>query len=273
MLETLAALGGRKGDVSLSDEDIARRVRHQFGRQAKRYTASRSHAQGKDLARLVALMPHDPTARLLDVATGTGHTALALAPHVREVVGLDLTPEMLAEAEELARLGNVANVSFVQGDALELPFAPQSFDLVTCRRAPHHFPDIPRFLREVVRVLRPGGLFGLVDQTTPESAIGARLIERFEQLRDPSHVHALTVSEWQRAFEDAGLHVRHLELDMEERDVAEYLDVAGVDEERRQQIALLIDGAPAVAVAMNGFVRRGGRLRFERRRIVAVTAV
>lgn len=218
-------------------------------------------------------MPHDPHAQLLDIATGTGHTALAMAPFVEDVVGLDLTLEMLAEAERLTLERGVKNVRFVQGDALALPFPPQSFQLVTCRRAPHHFSDIPLLLRQVVQVLVPGGIFGLVDQTTPESQTGAELIETFEKLRDPSHVHAFKVSEWQQAFEDAGLHVRHLELDMEERDVVEYLDVAGVDEARRAEIAHLLHTAAPAAVAMNGFVERDGRLRFERRRIVALTAV
>lgn len=257
----------------MSEQDLSRLVQRQFGRQAHSYAVSPSHAGGHDLRRLVELMPRDPHLRLLDIATGTGHTAFAMADGVREVVGIDITPEMLLEAERLAAERGIQNVSFVRGDALFLPFPAQSFGLVTCRRAPHHFADIPRFLAEVVRVLVPGGIFGLVDQTTPESQTGAELMEAFEKLRDPSHVHALKVSEWQQAFEDAGLHVRHLELDMEERDVADYLDVAGVDAGRRAQILRLVASSPPAAVAMNGFVERDGRLRFERRRVVAITAV
>ncbi len=266
-------LAARRGGTTTSEEDLARLVQRQFGRQAHSYAVSPSHAEGHDLRRLAELMPHDPRARLLDVATGTGHTAFAMAPFVAQVVGLDLTREMLAEAQRLAQARGALNVRFVEGDALDLPFPAQSFELVTCRRAPHHFSDVPRFLRQVTRVLVPGGIFGLVDQTTPESQTGADLIEAFERLRDPSHVHALKLSEWQQAFEDAGLHVRHLELDMEERDVADYLDVAGVDDDRRAAIWRLLGSAPAAAVAMNGFVERDGRLRFERRRIVALTAV
>lgn len=265
-------MGLRKGECTTSEQDLTRLVQRQFGRQAGKYAVSLSHAEGNDLRRLTQLMPHDPHARLLDIATGTGHTAFAMAPFVREVVGLDLTREMLAEAERLGRERGVANVRFVQGDALSLPFPPQCFELVTCRRAPHHFADIPSFLRQVTRVLVPGGIFGLVDQTTPESLGGAELMEAFEKLRDPSHVHALKVSEWQQAFEDAGLHVRHLELDMEERDVDDYLDVAGVDEARRMELRRLIEASPPAAVAMNGFLERDGRLRFERRRVVALTA-
>ena len=257
----------------MAEHDIERLVQRQFGRQAHEYAVSPSHADGNDLRRLVDLIPHDKHLSLLDVATGAGHTALAMAPFVRDVVGLDLTREMLQEAERLAQERGIANVRFIQGDAMSLPFPAQSFDLVSCRRAPHHFADVPRFLAEVVRVLVPGGLFGLVDQTTPESQTGAEFMETFEKLRDPSHVHALKVSEWQQAFENAGLHVRHLELDMEERDVNDYLDVAGVGDERRRQIAALLREAPDAAVAMNGFVERDGRLRFERRRVVALTAV
>src|SRR5205809_4410078 len=72
--------------------------------------------------------------RALDVGTGAGTLALALAPLVREVVGVDVVPELL----ERARASAPANATFVEGDATSLPFETASFDLVCCRRTLHH---------------------------------------------------------------------------------------------------------------------------------------
>ncbi len=246
------------------------KVQAQFGRQATKYTHSPSHAFGRDLSRLLELLQPQPDMRALDVATGTGHTALALAGLVREVIGVDITPQMLREARALARERGIENADFREGDAESLPFSDHEFDIVTCRRAPHHFADIPRFLSEVSRVLRSGGAFGVADQTTPELEIGRALIETFEQLRDQSHVRALSPSLWHTEIEAAGLHVAHLEVQTEDREVDEYLDVAGVTAERRSEIYRRIASAPREAAEMNGFHEVNGRLRFERRRVIAV---
>ncbi len=246
------------------------KVQAQFGPQAANYAHSPSHAFGRDLTRLLELLQPQPKMRALDVATGAGHTALALASAVREVVGIDITPEMLDEARALARERSVTNVTFQEGDAEALPFPDHSFDMVTCRRAPHHFTDIPAFLSEVSRVLGSGGVLGLADQTTPELSIGRDLLEMFERLRDPSHVKALSPSAWHAALEGAGLHVSHLELETEDRDVEEYLDVAGVPPARRADIYRRLAAAPREAAEMNGLRAVSGRLRFERRRVIAI---
>ena len=131
-------------------------VRQQFGANAAAYVSSPTHAQGASLARLVELADPQPAWRVLDVATAAGHTALAFAPRVSAVIGLDLTPEMLPLAARLAAERGAANVAFAVGDVDDLPFGG-AFDLVTCRIAPHHFADIGRFLAEAARALRPGG--------------------------------------------------------------------------------------------------------------------
>ena len=126
-------------------------VRRQFGAHAQNYVTSPDHAKSDSLDRLVAVLQPQPHWRVLDVATGGGHTALALAPHVREVVATDLTTEMLAAAERHIVGQGVANVSFREADATALPFGDAEFDLVTCRIAPHHFPDCAAFVREKLR--------------------------------------------------------------------------------------------------------------------------
>ncbi len=129
-------------------------VRAVFGERAATYTTSASHTDPDVLARVVELARPQGGWTALDVATGTGHTAFALAPHVRHVVGVDLTPEMLSEARRLQADNGLDNVSFAVADAHRLSFADGAFDLVTARRAPHHFADIEGALAEMRRVLR-----------------------------------------------------------------------------------------------------------------------
>jgi ubiquinone/menaquinone biosynthesis C-methylase UbiE len=194
-------------------------VQQKFGAAAADYAASTVHAQGPSLARAVALARPQPDWRVLDVATGAGHTAMAFAPHVARVVASDVTDEMLAQAEKLAADKGLANVETARADAGALPFEDASFDLVTCRLAAHHFPDPAAFVSESFRVLKPGGTLALVDNVSPDATMlakataaelaeAATVFNAYEKLRDPSHARALTVGEWlelmrSRGFSDA----------------------------------------------------------------------
>lgn len=167
----------------------------QFDAQADRYAASEVHRAGASLPVLLGYAAPNPQDVALDVATGTGNTALALAPLVREVTGLDLAPKMLAHARARAAAEGHANARFVEGSAEALPFGDGSFTLVTSRHAPHHFRDAGRFLAEVWRVLRPGGRLVIADQISPDPET-RRWIDRYQTLRDPSHFTQRTVQEW-----------------------------------------------------------------------------
>ncbi|MBN1934676.1 MAG: HAD-IA family hydrolase, partial [Anaerolineae bacterium] len=112
--------------------------RGRFGQFAQRYVTSRSHAQGNDLNRLLDIAQPQPHWHVLDVATGGGHTALKFAPYVASVVASDLTPAMLDAAKAFITAQGAGNVQFKLADAEALPFDAATFDLVTCRIAPHH---------------------------------------------------------------------------------------------------------------------------------------
>jgi len=196
-------------------------VREQFGANAAAYVSSPVHAQGASLARLVERVAPGPGWRVLDVATAAGHTALAFAPYVAAVFGLDLTPQMLPLAARQAAERGATNTIFVAGDVDDLPFAAGAFDVVTCRIAPHHFPDVGRFVQEAARSLRPGGLLAVVDNVVPGSRLRGKKADRqreagayvnaFEKLRDPSHVRCLSMEEWHEALDAAGLAVEAAE--------------------------------------------------------------
>ncbi|HVB10170.1 MAG TPA: methyltransferase domain-containing protein [Bacillota bacterium] len=244
-------------------------VRAQFGARAHGYAESPGHAAGADLRLLIEGLPTGPGLTALDVATGTGHTALALAPRVGDAVGLDLTPEMLAEAARLAAERGVRNVTWALGDAHALPFPDVTFDIVTTRRAAHHFANVARFLQEARRVLKPGGTLGIVDQSVPEVPEAAAPIWEMEKRRDPSHVRAWSGAEWRRMLEAASFAVESLELAVERRDVEEWLELAGSDQAGAARVLNPLLAASPAALQGNAFARdAAGRWSFDKLRVV-----
>jgi ubiquinone/menaquinone biosynthesis C-methylase UbiE len=226
-------------------ETAKERVLRQYGAVGDAYVRSAGHAGGNDLARLVEVVRPQPHERALDIATGGGHVARAFTLLVTEVVASDLTPEMLEEAEKFLMGLGLSNITFALADAEELPFPDQSFDIVTCRIAPHHFPRPERFVTEVARVLQLGGRFGLIDRVVPAGELGD-IYNRFELARDPSHVRSLPVDEWIELIEASGLRVRTVEHYPKRHDFADWTDRARVPVGGRDAIArILLDAGPA----------------------------
>ena len=183
-----------------------------FGERANLYTTSSAHTDQQVLARLIELAAPLADWQILDIGTGTGHTALALAPHVREVVGLDLTEEMLREARALASDRGISNVTFRIADVHRLP--PEfngRFDLVTCRRAAHHFSHIERALVEMACTLRPGGVMLIDDRSVPEDDWIDGIMHRLDCLHDESHVRQYRASRWIELLKETGLSVETVE--------------------------------------------------------------
>lgn len=185
-------------------------VKKQYASVGDAYVRSAGHASGNDLPRMLELADPDGSESLLDIATGGGHVVHVFAPHVREVFASDLTPEILSHAAKAFEEWGLPNVSTVEADAENLPFDDERFDIVTCRIAPHHFPNPEAFVQEVARVLKPGGTFLLVDSTVPEGDDG-EFYNRFEEVRDHSHVRSLTTEEWGSLIHAAGLELHHTE--------------------------------------------------------------
>ena len=185
----------------------ARRVQAQFGASAHAYVTSPLHAAGEDLDRLLAWGAARRADRVLDVATGGGHTALAFASIASRVVAYDLTEAMLAAARAHVRSRGGANIEFVAGDAGALPFLDESFDVVTCRTAAHHFSDVAAAVRQIHRVLRPGGSLLLQDILGHDDADASAFILEVERRRDPSHVRSYRAAEWKAFLRAAGLTV------------------------------------------------------------------
>jgi|SRR5579884_466348 len=242
-----------------TDVEVKERVRQQFAGSGDAYVTSLLHASGPDLARTVELAAPRPGDRLLDIATGGGHVALAFAPLVAAVVASDLTPEMLAQAERFLAAHGIANASFRQADAEQLPFPDACFDIVTCRIAPHHFPHPERFVAEVARVLKPEGRFLLEDSTVPEGDAGV-FFNAFERGRDPSHVRSLTIGQWTDLLRASGFAVRAVETFRKRHDFAEWTARSRLPAAERPRLAATMLAASPELQTEFAVERDGDRL-------------
>ncbi|HET8577422.1 MAG TPA: class I SAM-dependent methyltransferase, partial [Methylomirabilota bacterium] len=190
----------------MSDPHKAR-VQAQFGGSAEAYVESPGHAGGEDLERLLAWGRRRGAARVLDIATGGGQTALAFAGFTPTVVATDLTLPMLQAARRFIQGRGASAVWFLAADVEALPFTEASFGVVTCRIAAHHFPELLPAVRQVARVLRPGGSFLLQDILGHDDQECAAFILEVEKRRDPSHVRSFRQLEWTAFLRAVGLTV------------------------------------------------------------------
>jgi ubiquinone/menaquinone biosynthesis C-methylase UbiE len=171
--------------------------------------------------------------RALDSGNGTGALAFALAPHVREVVGVDVVPELLAQARKRAE--QRSNVSFVEGDATKLPFGYGEFDLAGTLRTLHHIARPELVVAELARVTRSRGRVLVMDQIAPVDPVAAVELNNFERTRDPSHTRTLADVDLRGLFESNGLVLVRAKYEREARDVDAYLDLAGCEGEERER--------------------------------------
>ncbi|MGA8110792.1 MAG: methyltransferase domain-containing protein [Acidobacteriaceae bacterium] len=191
-----------------SDQVVHQRAQEQFGATAAAYTTSAGHGDRSALAALVALAEPRPSDTVLDIATGAGHTALAFAAQVHEVIAYDLTEAMLAETARNAASRGLANVVTRQGPAEQLPFPDAAFDVVTVRLASHHFADNAAAVREMARVAKADGRVVIVDNYGPEDEALDAQLQHIEKLRDPSHVRSYRLSVWRQFLTAAGLTIQ-----------------------------------------------------------------
>jgi SAM-dependent methyltransferase len=259
---------------------INTKIQAQFGPNAAAYGRSAVHAQGPGLVRLVELTRPQPDWRVLDVATGAGHTAFAFAAYVAEVTAVDITSPMLATATELARQRGLSNIRFVQAPAEELPFATESFELVVCRLAAHHFGEIGRFVSEAARVLKLGGQLALLDNIVPgsrrrgkkaemERRAGAYL-NAFEKLRDPSHVCCLSLDEWIDAYVTAGFTVVHQETNTMPLDFADWTARMQVSLPNRQRLRAMLLQAPEPVLTFLTPAASGDKIEFHLHKAIII---
>lgn len=197
----------------MTDSSHHGNVEKQFGAQANAYLTSAVHAAGRDLQQLAARLRAFPDARVLDMGCGGGHASYAAAAEVASVTAYDLSEQMLEVVARAARERGLNNITTRQGYAEALPFDDAAFDVVITRYSAHHWHDVGQALREVRRVLRPGGLFIAMDVMSPGHPLRDVWLQTVEALRDTSHVRDYASGEWLTMIADAGLIVDSVHTD------------------------------------------------------------
>ncbi len=186
--------------------------RQQFGQHAEKYRKSAVHGDQNTLEHIVHMLAPKASENAVDIGCGGGHMSAALALGVRELVAVDVTPQMLVQTGLLAREKGLSNVAGCVADAKNLPFASEAFNIVTCRIVLHHVPDVGRAIGEMGRVLKPGGRLFIQDILGIENPSARSYMDEIEMLRDPSHVKDYNSQEWNSFLMEAKLGVIRKEM-------------------------------------------------------------
>ena len=220
-------------------------VEKQFGSQATAYLTSAVHASGNDLLRLGERLAAFPQAYVLDLGCGAGHASFVAAQQVANVTAYDLSSQMLEVVSQAARDKELNNITTQQGYAESLPFADESFDIVISRYSAHHWHDVGLALREIKRVLKPGGIFIIMDIMSPGHPVRDVWLQTVEALRDTSHVRNYSSGEWFSMMTDAGLISRSLVTDRLPLEFTSWIARMRTPEALRQAIRLYQESASA----------------------------
>ena len=193
----------------------------EFTQQAETFNDSATARSEEMLDRLIALAQPRSGERWLEAACGPGIITRRLASHVREVVGVDMTPAMIEIARRDTSREGIANATFAVGDATDLELPDASFDGAISRFSIHHIPAPGRVVEDLARVVRPGGRLVLADHLADRDPDALTWSQELERLRDPSHWLCLTAERLRELGERAGLTLEHdqivpLELDFDD---------------------------------------------------------
>jgi ubiquinone/menaquinone biosynthesis C-methylase UbiE len=221
-------------------------IRARFAATADRIAALQQERAAELAEQVQAFVPLTGDERALDAGAGTGALAFALGPLVREVVAVELVPELIARGRRNAP----ENVTFVEADIAHLPFERASFDLTGTLRTLHHVARPELVVAELTRLTRPGGTILVIDQIAPNDPLAALELDRFERARDPSHTRALPDVDLRQLFEANNLVLRKAFFAREQRELDPYLDLAGCEGEAREEARSL---APANYTAELGW--------------------
>jgi ubiquinone/menaquinone biosynthesis C-methylase UbiE len=207
--------------------------------------------------------------RILDIGTGIGLLPLLLAEDgAKQLVGIDISPEMLEQAEYLRLSRNneaAVRVTFRLAPAHALPFREESFDAVTCRLVLNHVRRPERIIKEIVRVLRPGGILILAELLGVDNPVKRATQNAIEERRNAAHVAARGVEQYNKLLTDAGLQIEAKEVISFERELEEWLAIYYADRAESAVVREMIEAGLETDAAGINARRQGNTLVFDQR--------
>jgi len=224
-----------------------------FTRQSEGFSSDGdTYADSEELAWMLEDLPVSADARALDIATGTGEFARAIAPHVATVIGLDATDAMIEQGKCFIEQARIRNISFQKGVVQDIPFEDETFDIVSSRYAFHHFADPRPVISEMARVCRVGGHIIIVDIIVPDASTAVES-NYYEWLCDQSHTRALNPGEFEIYFPLFGLEVVSARTRVLENEFIEWMDFSLTEKEHREEILRAVraelSGGPKTGLA------------------------
>lgn len=213
------------------------KVQENFGKNAQNYRYSLVHNNPNDLNRMVRLLKPQPQDKILDVATGAGHTAIKLADYTQEqVIAIDITREMLSEAKKQADKNNIHNIDFRIEDVHNMKSPDNVFDIVVSRLAAHHFSNIRRALKEMCRVLKTGGKLYILDCSTVDGNESEKMFNKIEFLRDSSHIYSYSPRIWTKLLKELPLTVEKMNFYKLRYELPQWFERMKTEKKNRDEI-------------------------------------
>ncbi len=254
-------------------DDVQTAALNQFSRQSERYGKGHILQNVDDVAEALQSIPLPPGATALDVATGAGHTGVFLASLGHDVTLADIAQPMLDKAAQTAAERGL-RVKTALHAAEQLPYPGETFDLVTCRVAAHHFSSPEKFITETARVLKSGAHLLLIDGTVADAQPEAQAwLHAVEKLRDPSHHRFLTPGEWAALCQSHGLAVRGSSVvPFKQPDLNWYFETAATPDRNRIQVLELVARAPESARSLFRIGEEDGRIVWWWQRLTLIAA-
>ena len=221
------------------------RITKEFTRQSKTMTQSSAFTDEQVLERIIRAASPSKENWVLDIGSGPGIVATALAEYSKSVTAFDITPSMIEAAKKRSSELGIENIEFKVGRAENLPFEEDSFDIVVTRLTTHHFPEPELVLKEIRRVVKPGGRVVFADITSSENPEESELHNALEILRDPSHVRMLPLSELRQAILSSGLRIIEEDVWVMEREFGEWIRITNAPEREKPLFVIMAGLAKA----------------------------